>query len=122
MTEAELLAHTADSYANSQACIAMCVTMLSGYLIIAYVAGENMSRPQVVLVNLLYLMIASAVIYAGFSFLLVAQDSGEIAWKMTTQRTQPPGRYAGQLIIILLCTSVLASLKFMWDVRHPKTE
>ena len=93
MTESELLAHAADSYPNSFTCFAMFVTMLTGYLITAYVAGGDLIRSQVVIINSLYLVLAGGTIYGGFMFLLVAEDSDSdsVAWAMTTQRSQLPG-------------------------------
>jgi hypothetical protein len=45
-----------------------------------------------------------------------------IAFAMTTQRNFAPKSWLAYGIIGFYGISLLASLRFMWDIRHPKTE
>lgn len=122
MTQAELqdLAFTANALAANY--IAILVTLISGYLIVAYMAGSKLQRQQVVLVNVLYGFTASLFLYAA-----IACYYKQIELLQALKLLAPENYYPAQPWIIVTVAAVfslviLASLKFMWDVRHPKTE
>jgi hypothetical protein len=104
---------------------AVLITLMSGYLVVAYLVGNQLTRTQILVTNALYLMSAFTIISGGFA----ATSDVQIARKeMALQIPQLDLlNYAEQsvylwpsIIAILYCCLVVASLIFMWQVRHPK--
>ena len=99
-------------------------TLLFGYLLVAYFIGSNLTRIQVIILNVLYMACIGATIFqmttAAFTamgflnkFLEVSDNEGEI--------TAINPNYIGFGVALNLAL-ILTSLYFMWSVRHPKTE
>ena len=81
MSEAELFEAGQFAYSNSLAAFAIYITLLSGYIAVAYLALE-----------------------------------------MSTQRKAGPLPLVAELAVVVMVFCYLASLKFMWDIRHPKND
>ena len=124
MTEAELLAASSACWSNCIALVAIYVSILSGYLIVAKIAGKSMTRSQIVIVNIIYVGLTTFLIIAEASFTIAAIDMDRLAIELTTQRSEAFYSYSflAHVLTIFYFICALASLKFMWDVRHPKTE
>ena len=99
--------------------MAMFISILSGYLIIAYLAGINMTRSQVVIVNTLYILLMILMMAAMFSITLRANEMAMLSFQMSSQRTISPHGFMPLIAVIFFFFCTIASLKFMWDVRHP---
>jgi hypothetical protein len=91
---------------------------VSAYLIVAHFAGVNLKPPQVVLITGLFVIMALFMTWGVYAYFIIGQDyvvqSGR---EIPITRIQPH-----QIGLPLLLFGILASLKFMWDVRHPKEE
>jgi hypothetical protein len=111
-------------------------SLLFGYLLAAYAAGKKLSTMQAAILTGLYL---AAVAYNRFyGFILLTESQFQISrtyqmWQATswqeivTAVTSSPALTAQQTGILAYTTafivlSVLASLLFMWSVRHPREE
>jgi small-conductance mechanosensitive channel len=108
-------------------------TVLFGYLIVAYFIGGHLTRTQLWILNTLYIATAISgmlIMLADLGGLLgYWQSANELAKEMgdegvtsdRTVNTVLSGRFilGGMLLNITL---ILASLYFMWSIRHPKTE
>ena len=122
MTEAEILAVSHESWSNAISLVALFVSILSGYLIVAYLAGKNMTRSQIVIVNSLFVGLAGFLIMGQLAFASLSIEMDFIAIEMSTQRFVRPQPYIPYGLTIFYGICVIAALKFMWDVRHPKAE
>ena len=122
MTEAEILAVSHESWSNAISLVALFVSILSGYLIVAYLAGKNMTRSQIVIVNSLFVGLAGFLIMGQLAFASISIEMDFIAIEMSTQRFVRPQPYIPYGLTIFYGICVIAALKFMWDVRHPKAE
>jgi len=112
------------TWGNVATMLGLLITVISGYLVVAFMAGERMTRSQILLINTFYTFMAGLLIWA----------TGEMAYRATTLEKAGYDLASGEVaeltargdIAILLIGSftlaVLGSYKFMWDVRHPKTE
>ena len=112
------------TWGNVVALVALFITIISGYMVVAFVAGKQMTRSQVILVNILYFYISSLVGWACIEMSKRASIFEEEAYALTTG---PIGELISRGdvaigIISALGLSLFASLKFMWDIRHPKAE
>jgi len=121
MSEAEIWELILLSQANAATFIAMLLTLISGYLIIAYLVGDKLSGQQILLVNGLFLLASFGIGFPAFA----AYERAAFLLSLTSETFQSP-RSAGMYIapggsVVIFVGAILASLKFMWDVRHPKS-
>ena len=101
------------------------ITLMSGYLVVAYLVGKRLTSTQLLITNALYLMSAFLIISADFS---LALDSLIARKEMALQiRELDVLNHTGQgaylwssLITIIHSCLIVASLIFMWQVRHPR--
>ena len=122
MDEAELMEVSQIMWGNSISLMGLVITLISGYLIAAYAAGGGMTRSQALIINILYVGFASFLILSMVAFVQGANEFSTLAFEMSTQRTSPPPTELAYAVSSFASFCVLASLKFMWDIRHPKTE
>lgn len=122
MKEAELLVAGLSAYANSLAAFAVYVTMLSGYLVVAYMAANQMTRPQTIIVNILYSLLSAVIAAAFYNFAQAGYENTQLAIAMSTQRVVGPMPMVAETALVVIMFCYLASLKFMWDARHQQNE
>lgn len=122
MVEAELLEISSMTWGNSIALVGLVITLISGYLIAAYIIGANMTPSQSVIINMLYVGFASFLILSFFAFSQAAMELDALAYEMSTQRSSGARPELAYAVGIFMSFCVLASLKFMWDIRHPRPE
>lgn len=127
MTPAEWFdAYTAAS-SNGLTTLALLLTIVSGYMVIAYLVGAGLTRTQVGIVNLVFIASTSTVLLANYGNVLDAatarlQASQALAvLPAISTDAVTPDRWA---IIVTLANSlyVVVALVFMWQVRHAKPE
>ena len=112
--------------------LAMYLSIVTGYLVVAYAAGAQLKKSQVFIASVTYL------------FGAVMMVAGMVSWGLIINQTHTTNEYwfaffgattfaaqsreeaaISQIDIfswLLLMMGTLAPLYFMWTVRHPKTE
>lgn len=102
-------------------------TLLFGFVLVAYFAGKNLSRNQVTILTVLYLAtIAQYVVTYLLSGLGIVSATAQLAELNhdnpghLTDIIASTSRYYFGMAVQVSC--VLASLYFMWSVRHPKSD
>lgn len=121
MTDFELtqLVYIANEAGNTA--LALYMTAVSGYLIIAYSVGAAMNRYQLALVNALFLFFSGAFSYSAmisfhnmrtFSEALFEKIPGQPSVSSTAEDTFLFA-IVGSLIL-----GIVGSIVFMWDVRR----
>ncbi len=91
------------------------LTVTSGFLLVAYFIGKDLTRLQTTIITVLYVVFATFNTLAVMTYFQSAFYFGH---------TYGLGRVPSWPIYgmpILFGLGILACLKFMWDVRHPKT-
>jgi len=111
---------------NTIAAGGLLITIISGYLVVAYLVGAKLSRVQVTSINLLYTISAMSVngsvwtntydnmLARHHAFTYIPDLAGSV-----------PSAYilivpAG-VALVYICI-IITSLFFMWSIRHPNTE
>lgn len=92
------------------------LTVISGYLLVAYIAGKELTFLQTTIITVLFGFFAGLNTIATMSYMESAHYFGS---------TYGAGRspaWAAPAVGTVLFLGILAALKFMWDVRHPKTK
>ena len=121
MTEYEIRDLMESVLSGSTSVVALVISVISAYLLVSWVVGSRLTRPQVIWINLLFITFSSMMIFRLVTGYRVAmhlqQNMLQLNAFIGTRIT--PEIIAG--ISCIFAASVFGSLKFMWDVRHPKT-
>ena len=123
MNEAELVESAHLAYSNGIACYAVFWTLAGSFLVVAYQTGKKLTRSQILIIGTLFLISIGMTSFGIWGFFNAGVEfSAELA-QLNPIR---PGRYATKAVPIYMAICnfliVLACFKFVWDVRHPKTE
>ena len=123
MTESELIEAITSYFDLAVTALTLYVTICSGYLIVAYLLGANLTTSQTFIVSTLYCFVAAITTYAfrtwskrSFEYLAFQESSGLSSIDLRTSPTSE------SVLTAIMFAGVFACLKFMWDVRHAKTE
>ncbi len=126
MTEFELGEMLHNNYEGLWQAAQMYFTLVSAYLVVAYLIGAKLGKGQNAVITGLYLVWIAGVIQAQYttstqtmriSDQLLSMGSTILPYAAKSQ-TQA-GIYS---FIVVQVLGVVASLWFMWSVRHPKTQ
>ena len=121
MTEYELLDSVANYTEAGTSALMAYLTIVSGYLVAAYVAGRNLNGMQNAIVSILFLFMTSMFsfsAFANFSRAAVVVDKLEA---MNPSEKFFLDAWVAQATLAILVVGIIASLKFMWDIRHEKS-
>ena len=90
--------------------MALYFTVVSGYLIIAFMVGKQLSKSQMIIVSTLFAVFAFILAYASYSFFAEASSVGN--------RTGSTIEYwLPSVIGIAELAGIIAAFKFMLDIR-----
>jgi len=122
MTEYELI-DALGTYASAmQAWAATYISVLSAFLVAAYLVGKKLTASQVIIIG------TGFVFFAGMcvaNFFGISNRTIEFAAEL--KQLRPDRIYVSSdealwFISSLMFLGIIACLKFIWDIRHPKTE
>ncbi|MEP4484986.1 MAG: hypothetical protein ABJ013_05115 [Halioglobus sp.] len=110
------------TWANVITLLALLITIISGYMVVAYVAAEKMTVAQVVIVNFIYLIMTFFVGLACVEMSKRAALFEAAGYEIAVDQFVflPPRFDIAMGILGAMGICVIATLKFMWDIRHPK--
>ena len=122
MTEAELLDAASYQFELAVSTLALYITVTSAYLLVAFVAGIRLTRSQTFIVSTLYVVTSLLAVYASYSW-----TTRGVYYAVQLEALDPNVPEYSKILVpvilpLLLGGGIFASLKFMWDVRHPKRE
>jgi hypothetical protein len=123
----EAIGQTATAVGDLQAShVAIYLTVLFAYVSVAYLAGQKLTRFQLAIVTFLFVTVAGreVIVIAAMSRLIRVKTLQLVE---VYENAPAPGILLGTGDSILWpvaiwSTGIVASLLFMWSVRHPKTE
>ena len=125
MTEYEMTDIIMSRYAQMTEQASLYFALVSGYLITAYVVGSRLTRLQVTVINTLYCLWTVGILGG---YINTVNDTIELeqvirsVWATTTAGNISDSTSAAYSFAIVQTIGIIASLVFMWSVRHPKTE
>ena len=105
-----------DLLAGSTSAMSLYLTVMSGYLLVAYLVGKELSFLQTTIITTLFVSFSIFNTVVMVSYLQTAYFYGH-----TYGLARLPG-WATEVSAIMLAGGILAAVKFMWDARHPKKE
>ncbi|MFT7246828.1 MAG: hypothetical protein ACI82A_004208 [Candidatus Azotimanducaceae bacterium] len=122
MTEPELVEAANSSWSLVTSAMGVYMTITSAYLIAAFLAGVKLTTLQVGIISALFITMASTLMIGLYGWTVRgAYYTSELAALNSDAAAYV---FSGVAIVLTsLCSiGILASLKFMWDIRHSKTE
>ena len=122
MTEYEAVELGQIYFANFISTNVLFISLITGYLVIAYVVGSTLKLSQVSIINGIFLVVVAWSTWAGFAYVMGGAYYAAVGGSMNPERVIYAGPMIGYVTVAVYVFVTLACLKFMWDVRHPKTE
>jgi SNF family Na+-dependent transporter len=131
MTEVELyeitnssLEVTAAFMSNYATHVSIYLSLIFGYCVVAYAAGSNLTKFQVIVASVMFIVAAELQAILMIVWVQSAQDVvrelAKINPRLIGERGNPIG---GQILgIALWQVGIITCLAFMWSIRRPKTE
>ena len=118
MTEYEVTSLAAEIMSNFLAAFTIYVTIVTAYVIAAFVAGSRLTFFQLAIVNACFTMSALVI---GFLSITIYQRATSLAartWDLT-QSTAPPFDFTWVILLLYVCL-LLGSFLFMRSVRKDR--
>jgi hypothetical protein len=106
---------------NALSMVAIIITVMSGYLIVAYAAGSKLKTNQIGIINFIYIGTTIFLLLGCLGFCINAAEAEKLAFAMSTQRKVPPTGYFSYALACFIAIAHLASLWFMWNIRRDKS-
>ena len=122
MTEYEIVDALGTYSSGMQSWAALYMSLVTAFLATAYLAGKKLTKSQVLIVGACFVFFACMAVFGvlglGFRMAEFAAELGEL---------RPDSMYMSRVEGIwffgfMMLFGIIVSLKFMWDVRHPKAE
>jgi hypothetical protein len=118
MTESELVEAWGIFLGNSQTAMALYLSILSGYLIIAYIVGRKLSRVQVIILSTMFFFASAFCTLVLTTWWQRALEFAHEARAINPERIVSNSQEGVYTVAVLFSVGILASLYFMWNVRH----
>ena len=128
MTAAEWMELYTSSSGNGLMAQATLLTLVSGYTMVAYIAGTKLTTLQVSLANLVYVGGSSSTLVSNYVSVLEALNAkaqaAALEPNLPSWVTASHASFSGlaALVALLNASFIVASLIFMWQVRRPMAE
>ena len=126
MTGAEWFEAYTNASSNGLTALAILLTLVSGYMVIAYLVGEKLTVFQVTLVNSMYVLSGSTLLLSNYGSVLDSTTARTQAGLLVSELAMIMGIDASPTLLASLVAGIntlfiVISLLFMWQVRHPKS-
>ena len=122
MTEAELVEAWGLFLGNSQTALGLFLSVLTGYLIIAYLVGDKLTRTQVLILTVIYVCATTIISIWFYAWWSRALEFAMEAKQLNPDRQVANNAQAARGITLMLFMAIFASLYFMWGVRRKKDD
>lgn len=118
MTEYEMLDASISYSSNAMNAMTLYFSAVTAYLVAAFMAGDRLDRTQIVVVNTLFIFVSAFFTYGTVGYLyrqLILVEKMRALSPQETFLIEPK-----QIIFIaaVMTLGILASIYFMWKVRH----
>ena len=118
MTEFEISQQIAAAIDNSISCFTLFLSIITAYVMVAFLAGTRLTRSQLAWVNALFLLSSTA---AGVTFITLGRRVSQLV-QSYDQAIQPVifagGAITNYLIPAIVIGMIFGSLHFMWGTRR----
>ena len=104
-------------WGHSFSILSLMITIMSGYLVVAYMIGSKLKSTQVAIINFIYIGVSVIVLLTYLELSLGAITAQHFAYEMSPKRNAPPETFGAFFMLGFFVIAHLASLWFMWTFR-----
>jgi hypothetical protein len=123
MTEYELVDVIATLSNNMMQAQALFITIFSAYMVVAYTAGKQLSKFQVVFVTFAFLLFSSLMTFGAVQNLDLVWNYADKLYVLNHEEaTEIRRNFNIALFYAIRVLLVTGAIAFMWQIRRPKTE
>jgi hypothetical protein len=126
MTEAEFVGLIQNAVSFFMTSFTIWLSIVSAYLIAAYAVGRNLTAVHTVIISVLYIACSSIFTASTLLFMTRIFNMLQAKVEMFPTGVWPVGydalftQYALSGFALIMVGGIVASLYFMWSIRHPK--
>ena len=121
MTPYELSDLAQSAFGNATANYAVFLSVVTGYLVTAYLIGAELTQVQVRLLTALFLVVAVILIWSMSAYVFWGERYSTLARPDGVQRSlMAPQPWVPVVLALVNLLTVTVCLFFMWNVRHRK--
>ena len=123
MTEYEILELTYSIIDSMATVFTVYLTILTGYLIVAYLIGRQLETSQVCVINSLFVAITVVQIYSVYNYAVEVESLLQMKAQLsdlTPFQHAMSQQYSMYITVLLMLFGVVASLYFFWNIRRAK--
>lgn len=121
MTEFEIIEASATYNGLMQGWIGAYFTAFTAYCVVAYLVGSKLSTRQATFISACYFVYGSLCILGCYGSGMLLTEFAEAARDINPDRSFVARVPVIIISIVIFSVSLVGSLRFMWDIRHPKT-
>jgi hypothetical protein len=98
--------------------VTLYISILSGYLIVFYVAGAKLSARQSIFITILFVVFSAIPVWAAYEYLSAAMEAARAIEKniLLNRIDINPAVF----LIPLMVAGIVGCLNFAWEARKPK--
>ena len=118
MTEYELIDTLNSTLGLLISSVVAYVSFVSAYLIVAYMAGQNLTKQQTTIVSVLFIWGAGLTIFALWGLSTRIGVTAQALYAANPNYPVSFGNGYREALVICCTLGLVASLQFMWKIRH----
>ena len=122
MTTYEMADLTQNLFANSLSSFAVFLSVVFAYIVTAYLVGAQLTRTQVGMLSFIFVLVAMLIVWSMAAYVNGGVYLNQLAYPDTDGNFFAPKTWLPQFVLGIGFVILGIALKFMWDVRHPKTD
>ena len=121
MTTYEMADLAQNLLANSLSTFAVFLSLVFAYLVTAYLVGAQLTRTQVRMLSFVFVLGAMLIVWSMAAYVNEGVNLHQLAYPDRHDNFFSPKAWLPQFVLGMGFVVLGIALKFMWDVRHPKT-
>ena len=118
MSEGEIVEAITSYYDLVISLMGLYITVVSAYLIVAYLAGSKLTTSQIFIINVLFVVMSGVTTYGAYGFLRRAFEYIEMQNALNPNLTSYATPILAIVLPALMLGGIIAALKFMGDVKR----
>lgn len=108
--------------ANAGEFFAVYITVLSGYLITAFMVGARLNWLQVTILNIGFIVAVGVLTWGTYGAGMTQVYYTNLLQELDASAPQANRTWVMKTLLYLMIGGPVAALFFMWNVRHAKTD
>ena len=121
MTTYEMADLSQNLFANSLSSFTVFLSVVFAYIVAAYLVGAQLTRTQVRMLTFVFVVVAILIVWSIAAYVSGGVNLDRLAHPDGQDLFFAPQTWLPQFVIGIGLVILCVALRFMWDVRHPKT-